>query len=238
MAFRKAMKVDDPLLRSVLVAAVAALLAGCAPEVPPVEPVRPAIVHQVAMSAAGVPAVFAGEVKARHEVDLGFRVSGKIVSRQVDVGARVRRGQVLARLDSSDLTLQSDAAAAQLAAAETDLALARSELQRYRGLHAQNFVSQSALEQRQAAFDAATARRRQASSQLEVSRNQAGYAALVADADGVVTAVMAETGQVVTAGQAVVRMALAGAREVAINVPENRIAEVKDAAGLAIALWS
>jgi RND family efflux transporter MFP subunit len=192
----------------------------------------------VSTSGIGGASVFAGEVKPRHEADLGFRIGGKVIARNVDVGARVRKGEVLARIDPTDVGLQADAAKAAAAAARTELSFTQAEYQRYQGLFAQKFVSANALDQKKSAFEAARARVEQSEAQLAVSRNQATYAALVAERDGVITAVNVEAGQVVTAGQPLMKLAGEEEREVAIAVPENRLVELKAAPSLAVALWA
>jgi RND family efflux transporter MFP subunit len=156
----------------------------------------------------------------------------------VDAGARVTRGQVLARLDPEDAKLASQAAHAQLASAESDFALARSELDRYADLLARKFISQSAFDVKQNAFNASRARAEQARSQAAITGNQASYTTLAADADGVVISVSAEPGQVVTAGQPVLRLARAGEKEVVLNAPESQLARFKPGQEVTIGLWA
>jgi len=218
--------------------AFALVLAACTPHEAPVESIRPVQLLQVRVGAAGDLAVYAGEVKPRHEADLGFRIGGKIVARQVDVGAAVKSGQVLARLDPADVGLQAEAAKAQLAAAETDASYAKAELDRYQGLLDQKFISQSALDAKRNAYNSNRAKYQQARAQLAVTRNQASYATLAADHDGVITAVSAEVGQVVQPGQAIFRLARQAEPEVLISVPENRLTELKSAKAIAVALWA
>ena len=225
-------------MRMLAVVAAAAILAGCGAPPPPKEVVRPVQLTQVSIGAPGSAAVFAGEVKPRHEADLGFRIGGKIVTRSVDVGARVKKGQVLARLDPADVGLQAEAAKAQVAATETEYRFAQAEYQRYQKLLDEKFISASALDAKRNTLDANRAKHEQAKANLAVSQNQASYATLVAGEDGVVTTVNAEPGQVVAAGQSVVRIAREEEREVAISVPENRIGEVKNAGALVVALWA
>jgi len=134
--------------------------------------------------------------------------------------------------------LQAQASKAAVAVAQTEHEFAKAEFERYDNLYRQKFVSGSGLDQKRNAMNANAAKLEQARAQLAVASNQAGYAVLVADQDGVVTAVSAEAGQVVTAGQPVVRVARAEEREVAIFVPENRLDELKDAGGLAVVLWA
>lgn len=233
------MKPATTLRRAAATAALATLaLAACSKQEPPPEPIRPVKLAKVELGRAVDATVFAGEVKPRHESDLGFRIGGKLVSRSVDVGARVRRGQPLAGLDPTDVSLQAEASNAAVAAAKTEADYARAEFERYQDLHRQGFVSASALDQKRNAMDASRARHEQARAQQDVARNQAGYATLVADTDGVVTAVLAEAGQVVASGQPVLRLAREDEREVAIAVPENRLAELKSAKAPVVVLWA
>ncbi|MET0733405.1 MAG: efflux RND transporter periplasmic adaptor subunit, partial [Casimicrobiaceae bacterium] len=212
--------------------------AGCARHESPPEPVRPVTLAQVQAGGTGEVAVFAGEIKPRHEGDLAFRIGGKVIARSVDVGARVTRGQVLAKLDPADTGLQAEAQKAAAAAAETEFKYAQSEYERYQNLYRQKFVSESALDQKRNALDTNRAKLEQAKAQLAVTRNQAGYATLVATDDGVITAASVEAGQVVTAGQTMFKMAREEEREVAISVPENRIGELRRADTLGVVLWA
>lgn len=171
---------------------------------------------------------YSGEVRARVETTLGFRVGGKIVARLVDAGTRVKAGQVLARLDPADQQLTA-------AQAEANRALATAELKRTLELRQKNFISQAALDAKETAAVAADA-------QARLAQNQAGYTTLTADAAGVIAAVLAEPGQVVTAGQAVFRLARDGGREVAIAIPESRLAGLKvgssSASVATVELWA
>ncbi len=224
--------------RTLAVAALAALVAACSREAPSPEPVRPVVLARVATGALQDVAVFPGDVRPRHEADLAFRIAGKLVERNVDVGASVRRGQPLARLDPADVALQAQAQQAAVAAATTEHTFARAEFERFESLYRQRFVSASALDQKRNAMNAAAARLEQARATLAVTRNQATYATLVAPADGVITAVAAEVGQVVAVGQGVMKLAETGEREVAIAVPEHRLDELRAATHLAVALWA
>ncbi|MEO9386105.1 efflux RND transporter periplasmic adaptor subunit [Chromobacterium phragmitis] len=180
---------------------------------------------------------YAGEIRARNETQLAFRVAGKVAAKLVNNGERVKKGQPLARLDPSDYQLDLAAKQAQLAAAESDLAQQQLNLKRYRELLAKQFISQAQVDAQQNGVNAAQAKLKQARAALDASRNQTGYATLAADADGVVSQVQAEPGLVVAAGQPVAKLSQDGPREVAIQVPENALDAVRRAGGFRVTLW-
>jgi RND family efflux transporter MFP subunit len=230
------------------------LAAACgrsAAQVPP----EPPLVRLATVAAARSDADrYTGVVAPRIESALSFRVGGKITARLVEVGQVVRAGQLLARLDGTDLALgaasaaaqsaaargQAAAAARQVAAAEAEAWRSRQDEQRLRALLPQGFVSKQRYEDSLARANAAAAQLSAARAEAEAARsqtaalrsvegqafNQAGYGLLVADADGVITAVLAQPGQVVAAGQPVFQLARAGAREAVVAIPETRRAAV------------
>lgn len=205
-----------------LLVALPIVLAACGDK-PPADPRTgaPLVETVLVQSAPSTALSFSGIVGARVQSDLGFRVAGKVVQRLVDVGQAVRRGQPLMRIDPADLGLQARAQAEAVTAARARARQAGDDEARYRDLVAQGAVSASAYEQLKAAADSARAALSAAEAQYDVARNAAGYALLVADADGVVVDTLAEPGQVVGAGQTVVRLAHAGAREAIIHLPET-----------------
>jgi RND family efflux transporter MFP subunit len=220
-----------------LLLGASALLAGCHAG-DPAPPTPRNVLVQAASSAPSNSGTFTGEIRARHEVDLAFRVGGKIAARLVDAGAEIKAGQALARLDPSDLQLAAAASRAQLAAAESDLTTTRADRERYAGLLARKFVSQGAFDTKDNAFNSAQARLEQARAQNQISGNQAAYGTLSSEFPAIVTAVLADAGQVVSPGQAVLRIARPEEKEVAIAIPENRIAELKAAKQLQVSLWA
>lgn len=203
------------------------VLAACGEKAPPADVAAPPKLVKTLTVGAGAQENefrYSGEVRARHETTLGFRIGGKLIARYVDAGTRVMAGQVLARLDPADQQL-----AAQQAEATRALAIA--ELKRTQDLKARNFISQAALDAKETAAVAAAA-------QTQLAQNQAAYTALAANATGIVVAVLAEPGQVVAAGQGVFRLAKDGEREVSIAVPEAHIAGLKVGAGGTATLWA
>ena len=217
---------------------MAAVLAACSDPAPPQENVRPVRVVTLAADTVGERLEFAGDVRPRYESRLGFRVGGKIVERKVDVGASVKRGALLMRLDPQDLRLAESQARATLRAAETERDLAQADYKRHQNLRAQNFVSQAVLDAKQSALRAAQANVDAARAGLRGQSNQAGYASLTADADGVVTGIDAEVGQVVTAGAPVVRVARTDEKEVVIGIPEDKVDTLRRAGEVSVRLWA
>ena len=232
------MKPTRTLIERILTAGFVLVLIACAPKPEVAEEIRPVRVVRAAMVDMQGAAAFAGEIRPRYETDLSFRVAGKILSRNVELGAGVKRGQVLARLDAQDANLNAAAARASLASADSDLEYARAELARYKDLRERNFVSQGVYDQKDNAFKAASARRDSAQAQASVSGNQASYTTLTADADGVITAVNAEAGQVVAPGQAVVRVARLGEKDAVINAGENQVAALRANPNARVGLWA
>ena len=219
-----------------LVAAVA--MSACSKTEAPQEPLRSVKVLTVSADTFQSAYEFAGEVRPRVESRLGFRVAGKIIRRQAELGQRVKAGQVLAQLDAQDYQLAADAARAQLAAATTNRDLAAADFNRYKALKDQNFISGAELERRETTLKAAQAQWDQARAQLATQGNQARYTNLVADVSGVVTAIEAEPGQVVTAGTPVVRIAQDGPRDVVFSVPEDKVTALKPGSDVSVRVWA
>ena len=222
----------------VSLAGAALLLAACSRPAPPEEPVRAVKVITVGTSDYSPSREYAGEVRAQVESRLGFRIGGKLVKRQAELGQQVKAGQVLAQLDPQDYQLAAEAGRAQVAAAATNRNLAAADFKRYQTLKDQNFISGAELERREATLKAAQAQLEQAQSQSAVQGNQTGYAVLTADVSGVVTAVEAEPGQVVAAGATVVRIAADGVRDVVFSVPEDKVAGIRTGAPVRIRVWA
>jgi RND family efflux transporter MFP subunit len=210
------------LALSVIVCALPLALAACgerAPSDPRTE--APLVRTAVVQAATSTSRSFTGIVAARVQSDLGFRVPGKVLERLVDAGQAVKRGQLLMRIDPVDLKLAASAQLEAVAAARARAQQTAQDEARYRDLSGTGAISASAYDQAKAAADAARAQLSAAEAQADVARNASRYSDLLADGDGVVMETLAEPGQVVAAGQPVVRLAHAGRREAAIQLPET-----------------
>jgi multidrug efflux system membrane fusion protein len=225
-------------LRALLLGALIAIAAACDNKQESAPQPRLVNVVRVNVDAADGDVAYSGEVRARYETNLSFRVAGKIVARNVEVGSSVRAGAALARLDPVDQQLNTRSMQSQLEAAKSEFEQTKAELERYTDLLKKNFISQAEYERRRNAFNVAKARLEQAQAQLSVSRNQAGYTELVADHGGVVTAILTEVGQVVAAGQTVMKLARTDEKEVVISIAENRLADLNVAREITVTLWA
>ena len=184
-------------------------------------PPQPVRVAEIAFTPATAEVTYTGTIRPRHEVAVGFRLSGKVVSRVVEVGDAVTAGTVLATLDDTDARLERDVAAAEAAAAEVDHRRARADIERTRALFDKGHVAQAALDRARSAEAEAAARADRARRSLALAENRLGYARLLAPVDGVVTATPGEAGQVVAAGTPVVSIAQGGAVDVVFSLPED-----------------
>ena len=199
--------------------------------------IRPVVTQTVDITENWQEATYAGEVKARYKMALGFRIGGKVVERFVEVGNVVVPGALLARLDPDDSQLQLMEAKGGLEAARAEKKKAELDLKRYTKLYREKMISAAEHLQFTNVLEVAKARLKQAEAHLEVSRNQADYTHLYADKGGVITALDMEVGQVVVAGQTVVNVALPEEKEVVIAVAENRLDEIRQADEIKISLW-
>lgn len=204
-----------------IVGLMAGALAGCGRSDADPRTAPPLVRTAQAGLAVGSAREFTGIVGARVQSDLAFRVGGKVVARLVDAGQVVRRGQPLMRIDASDYKLATQAAAGTVEAARARAAQTGADELRYRDLVSAGAVSASVYDQKKADALSARAALSSAEAQARVSRNDASYTVLVADADGTVAETLAEQGQVVGAGQTVVRLAQSGPREAIVALPET-----------------
>jgi membrane fusion protein, multidrug efflux system len=219
--------------------ALSALAAACgARKEAAHEEIRPVQSQVVGISDGSVGASYSGVVQARYESKLGFQTSGRITARLVEVGSTVKRGQPLARLDPEQQALQVTAAVADVEGARARVAQDRTDLERTEALQKRQFASQAEVDQARLALAQSESHLKSALAQQSIKINQRGYTELVADRDGLVSAISAESGQVVSAGQVIFTLAGAGEREVVVSIPESRVDELRTARSLRISIWA
>jgi RND family efflux transporter MFP subunit len=203
----------------------------------PAAPQRPVLVTPVHYQRQRADRSFVGTVRPRIESDLGFRVTGKVQKRLVEVGTAVVAGQPLATLDEVDLKLQAEQAEAELRAATGVLAQAAAAETRATELKQKGWATAAQLDQAKATADEARARLNRAERSVDLTKNSLSYATLIADAPGVVTATLIEPGQVVAAGQAAIRVARLAEKEVVVAIPETMLARARSG-DARVSVWS
>lgn len=213
------------------------LLSACNDPQTVAQPLRPALVVQPQPTMPQVQS-YPGEVHARFEPELAFRIGGKVSKRLVDTGDWVRRNQPLAELDPEDARLQLEAAQSQVIAAEANYNLAQTERKRYRTLLDRQMISSSQYDNADNTYRSAAAYLKQARAELAVATNHAGYNVLRAPQDGLITRRALEAGQVVAAGQTVLVLAVNGEREVLFSLPESNLGQLTLGQPVEVRLWS
>ncbi len=201
----------------------AVLLPGCSREEPAPEPVRPVLSIRVVAQSEESLGRFAGNIQARYETNLGFRVPGRIANRAVDVGAEVGPGDLLATLDPTDQQNQLRAAQGDLAKVEAQWINAQANARRQQELFDRGVGAQAQLDIAQTDLKTTGAALAQAKAALRQAQDQLNYSQLRSDHGGVVTAWNAEAGQVVTAGQQVVTLARPEIKEAVIDLPASLV---------------
>ena len=214
-----------PRNKAVLGLSLLVLLTACGKE-RPTEPLSPRVyVQQVSTREFAPPIQLSGDIQARVETQLSFRVGGKIIERKVDVGDHIQANQVLARLDPKDLKIQVETAQASVNAQQAQVVQTRAAFIRQQKLLPKGYTSQSEYDSANAAQLSAQSALAAAQAQLANAREQLSYSQLHAEAPGIITARQAEVGQVVQATMPIFTLARDGARDAVFNVYESLFIE-------------
>jgi RND family efflux transporter MFP subunit len=213
-------------------------LAGCDRKADAPPDIRPVRTVTVEPGASAITNTLTGEVRARYESDLGFRVDGKIIDRPVDVGSVVKKGDVLARLDPLPRQKDLQSAKADAAAAKATLVKNQAAEARQAQLLKDGYATRATYDDAVANLQAAQSQVESATARLQQAQDNLGYTQLLADADGVITQVTGNIGQVVASGQAIVRLAQPGEREAAFDVPEAILSATRTAPPITVTLVS
>jgi membrane fusion protein, multidrug efflux system len=231
--------IPRPMSAAFALVLLAPALAACNDRaITPVE--RAAFVHtEIVQPRAGQGSLtLTGEVQARFRADLSFRVSGRVLARQVDVGAHVSAGDLLARLDPAEQQADFDAATASVAAAEAQLRVAQATFDRHNSLLSSGFTTRVAYDQAQEQLRTAQSTLESAKAELGRTREALGDTELHARAAGVITARNLEVGQVVQAAQSVFTLAEDGERDAVFDVPESMFLGDVESGSVSLALVS
>ena len=206
--------------RAALLVVLPLALGACRQEpasyTPQVRPVRTVAVEK---REAGIPIVLTGRIESAAEAALGFRVSGRMIERAVNVGDRVTAGQLIARLEPQNEMNALRAAQASLAAAQAAWTEARNRFERQETLLGQGWTTRAFYDQAEKARVTAEAQVDAAEAQLKSAHDLVSFTELKADAPGTVTATGAEPHEVIQAGQMIVRLARKDGRDAVFDVP-------------------
>ncbi len=200
---------------------IAATVTGCENQTPPTPAARPVRTVTIERSTEGETLSLTGQVRAKDEVNLAFRLDGRIIERLVNVGDLVTAGQVVAKLDPQNQQNSLRSAQAALAAANAQLTQARATFSRQQQLLKDGWTTRANFDEAEQALKTAEAQVDSGQAQLRIAQDQLSYTVLLADATGAITAVGAESGEVVRAGQMVVQLAHQGRRDAVFDVSEQ-----------------
>ena len=202
---------------------IAATATGCGEEAPPAQEARPVRTVTVEGGAEGETVSLTGQIRAKDEVNLAFRIDGRMIERPVHVGDVLNGGQVVARLDPQNQQNELRTAQAELSSAQAALKQAQLTFQRQQELLKNGWTPRARFDEAEQALRTAEAQVDAARAQVRIAQDRLSYTALSADAPGAVTAVGAEAGEVVRAGQMIVELAREGGRDAVFDVPEQLI---------------
>src|SRR5882724_12011233 len=231
------MKIKRIVRNSGLIALLA-LLAACHDKQETAADIRPVRTAVVGNGVYGDNITYTGEVRARHESDLGFQVAGKLIARPAEIGASVTAGTVLAQLDPADEKVAVESAQSAVIAAQAELARATSEEASYSHLLERGLTTRTAYIEKQTATKAAQSRLQQAKGDLDLRRRQLDYTTLRADGAGVITRTLADVGAVLAEGQAVVTLAQPSELDVVFDVADTQVDAVRNSKTVTAALLS
>ncbi|MBV9859337.1 MAG: efflux RND transporter periplasmic adaptor subunit [Alphaproteobacteria bacterium] len=205
------------------VSLILATVAGCDKPAPPVSQARPVRTVVVERHAEGEIVSLTGQVRAKDQANLGFRLDGRVIERLVNLGDAVKPGQVLARLDPRSQQDLLHTAQADLLSAEAVLTQARLTFARQQELLKDGWTPRAKFDEAQQSLATAEAQVASAKAKLSLAQNELSYTVLFADGPGIVTAVGAEPGEVVSPGRMVVQVAREGGRDAIFDAPEQLI---------------
>ena len=185
------------------------VLTGCSKKEEPVkkEVIRPAKIMTIEAAETAKNLKFPGKVQALDRVELSFEVSGKLIKIAVKEGQRVKKGDVIARIDPTNYQ-------SQLAARQAQVNQAKAEVDRYANLLEARVVAKSTYDVKQRNYEVAL-------SNLNIARKAFNDTILRASFSGIIGKRFVDNYQVIQAKQPIVSLQKVSAIEVIVNTPEN-----------------
>lgn len=214
------------------------VLFGCSSGEPVAVKARPVLTEVISLEKGSFGVELSGEIQARYASSLSFQVSGKISKRYVDVGARVKKGQLLVELDNRDYQLQLEQAQAKYNVANANVQRAKADLTRFETLMAQDVVSSSQFESQLNLTRVAEAQLNEAESAVNIAQNRMHYTRLYANEQGVITQLLVEEGQVIAAGQGILDLARPAQKDVVVQVPEGQLQQINVGDKVTVEIWA
>ena len=185
---------------------------------------EPLVTAPVTRAAIADAYVAEGVMEAERSATVAAQVAGQITDVGPDAGARVRRGDVLMRIDASEAEQSVVAAAADVAGARAAHANARAEWLRTQALFAKGYVSRAVVDQARAALDAAEAGLQAAQAGRGRATVVRDFTTITAPFDGVVAARLVDAGDMAQPGRALISLYDPGALRVTAQVAQSRVA--------------
>lgn len=219
------------------VLAALVLLAACQPETQGTpEPPRPVRALTIEEAAGGRTLSLSGTIAAQNEVNLSFRIGGRMVERTVGVGDTVETGEEIARLDAINEENALLSARANLTATEARLVEAELDFGRQKHLYERNVVARARLDNASQVLQSAQAAVDDAAARFEIARTRLDDTILRADSPGVVTRVGAEAGEVIQPGQAILTLAREEGIDAVFDAPASFFGQVTRYMPITVAL--
>lgn len=216
----------------------AGCLVGCGKKAPEAEAPMVVQAEKVQAGAHALSYTYAGDVRGRYESQFAFQASGRIRERLVSNGDSVKAGQALMQMDTADLKTQLDKGRASMVAAQSDYELSQVTFLRYQELAKQEVVSKEEFDRVASQNQVSLAKLRSAEADYVEATQKFGYGTLTSDADGIVADIKVEAGQVVNAGQQALTLVRTGEVEIQINVPEQRVDDIRKAKKISVTFWA
>ena len=230
-------KIMAIVLSGILVVPVLAL-SGCGKKPPAPEAPIAVQVEKIQSGSQTAAFTYAGDVRGRYESQFAFQAGGRIQARLVSNGDAVKAGQGLMQMDMADLKTQLDRSRAALRAAQADYKLAEVSYVRYKELSRQEVISKEEFDTIAAKYQVSLEKLRGAEADYAEATQKYGYGTLTSDADGVIADIKVEAGQVVQSGQQALTLVRTGEVEIQINVPEQRVDDIRRTSKVLVSFWA